>query len=152
MADFAVEDYATVRQEAEALAVAHWQETEAAMYGEQAGVPITDAAWENMAALGLLHIVTAREAGALVGYAVFVLAENINMPGRVQASNLALYLAPTVRGDPFLAVKILRWAEGSLRGRGVASVAYISPVSRPCDALYRRLGAVMTETTWHKEL
>lgn len=152
MVDFAVESYATARADAEALACAHWQETEASMYGEQSGVPITDEAFSGMESAGVLHVVTAREGGELAGYAVFVLAPNINMPGKVQASNLALYLAPGVRRDPFLAVKLLRWAEDSLRERGASCVAYVSPVSRPCDALFRRLGAKMTETTWHKEL
>ena len=43
-------------------------------------------------------------------------------------------------------------AEAALAARGVALVQYSSPVSRPCDALYRRLGARATETVWHKTL
>ena len=152
-ARFAVETFAAVRQEAEALAAAHWDETEAALYGDRAGVPLSVPMFESMEAAGILHIVTARDAeGRMAGYAAFCLSENMAMPGRIQASNLGLYLSPALRGDPFTALRLLRWAEQSLRARGVRSVAYISPVSRPCDALYRRLGAKMTETTWHKEL
>ena len=150
---FAVEAFAAVKDEAAALCRAHWEETEASMYGERAGVPVNAAMFEVLEATGSLHIVTARDAaGALAGYAAFCLAPNIAMPGRVQASNLGLYLSPALREEPFAALRLLRWAEGSLRERGVFSVAYISPASRPCDALYRRLGARMTETTWHKEL
>jgi len=150
---FVVETFAAVQKEAEPLCSAHWDETEAAMYGDRAGVPLSVPMFESMEAAGILHIVTARDdEGRLAGYAAFCLSENMAMPGRVQASNLGLYLAPGMRRDPFLALKLLRWAEASLKERGVYCVAYISPVSRPCDALYRRLGAKMTETTWHKEL
>jgi len=150
---FAVETFAAVQKEAEVLCCAHWDETEAAMYGDRAGVPLTRHMFKAMEDAGVLHIVTARnEEGKLAGYAAFCLSENIAMPGKIQATNLGLYLAPETRNDPFTALKLLRWTEQSLKERGVYSVAYTSPVSRPCDALYRRLGAKMTETTWFKEL
>ena len=62
-----------------------------------------------------------------------------------------LYLAPWARGGLF-ALRLLRHAESALAGRGVSLVQYSSPASRPCHALYRRLGAQPTETIWHKTL
>ena len=132
--------------------MAHWQETEEAMYGSQTAVPMTHPMYEAMEQGGVLHIVTARMDGALHGYAAYCLSENIHMPGRVTASALALYLSREIRTDAFAALRLLRWAEGSLRQRDVSGIGYNSPASRPCDALYRRLGAHHTETVWYKEL
>lgn len=149
---FAVESYSLIRDEVAPLAVAHWQETEEAMYGSQTAVPMTHPMYEAMEQGGVLHVVTARVDGVLHGYAAYCLSENLNMPGRVTASALALYMSREIRADAFAALRLLRWAEDSLRQRGVSGIGYNSPASRPCDALYRRLGARITETVWYKEL
>lgn len=149
---FAVETYSAISVEVAPLTVAHWQETEASMYGSQSAVPVTHHMYCAMEQNGVLHAVTARMNGVLHGYAAYCLSENINMPGRITASALALYLSREIRTDAFAALRLLRWAEESLRQRGVYGIGYNSPASRPCDALYRRLGAKMTETVWFKEL
>ena len=149
---FAVEPYSRIRAEAAPLAAAHWQETEKALYGPQTAVPMTHALYDALEQGGALHIVTARTGAALHGYAAYCLSENLNMPGRSTASALALYLSREARTDAFAALRLLRWAENSLRQRGIAGIGYASPPSRPCDALYRRLGAKITETVWYKEL
>ena len=114
------------------LLQAHWDESEAALFGPQVYALDTEryACWER---LGMLHVVTARDSsGRLQGYA-------------------ALYLAPAARKG-LAVLKLLRAAEAGLRERGADVVQYSSPASRPCDALYRRLGARHTESVWHKEL
>ena len=149
---FAVEPYSHICGEVAPLAIAHWQETEEAMYGSQTTVPITHSMYDAMEQGGVLHVVTARMDGVLHGYAAYCFSENLNMPGRFTASALALYLSREIRTDAFAALRLLRWAEDSLRQRGISGIGYNSPASRPCDALYRRLGAKITETVWYKEL
>ena len=149
---FAVESYACIANEAAPLACAHWRESEAALYGRQHAVPITAASYRALEAAGALHLVTVRTEGRLAGYLAFCVSENPVMPGTRTAVAMALYLEPALREDPFLALRLLRWGEASLRQRGVSGVGYSSPASRPCDALYRRLGARMTETLWYKEI
>lgn len=150
---FAVESYSFIRDEVAPLAVAHWQETEEAMYGAQDAVPIHIDQFYGLDQAGMLHIGTVRVDGKLQGYAAFAVMPNPHMPGRTLASLIALYLSPQARAsDQTLALRLLRWSEAKLREAGVHGVNYSSPSSRPCDALYRRLGAVHTETTWHKEL
>lgn len=68
-------------------------------------------------------------------------------PGRLLAALDDLYLAPEVRGG-LTALRLLRHAETALRQRGVAVMQFSSPASRPCHALYRRLGG----TTYRKHL
>lgn len=154
---FSVEIFATVHSDVAALATAHWHETEAAMYGPLAmdsGPPVHAAQYTALDQAGMLHLCTARAAGcqSLQGYAAFVLMQNMHAPGRITATLTALYLTPAVRRNPFTALRILRFAESGLHARGVFGVSYNSPHSRPCDALYRRLGANAVETIWYKEL
>ena len=98
------------------------------------------------------HVVTARDSsGSLQGYAAFTLTDCPHCPGKRLAALDGLYLAPAARKG-LAVLKLLRAAEAGLRERGADVVQYSSPASRPCDALYRRLGARHTESVWHKEL
>ena len=72
-------------------------------------------------------------------------------PGKRLAALDGLYLAPAARKG-LTVLKLLRAAEAGLKERGADVIQYSSPASRPCDALYRRLGARHTESVWHKEL
>lgn len=150
---FAQETCCQVWGEVEKLAQAHWQETEAAMYGGLHEV-IDIAGFEALEASGLLHITTIRDAGRLTGYAVFMLTAVPQMGGRTNASLVGLYLSPDVRkkSGGWLALGLLRESEKMLRKRGVDGIVYNSPHSRPCDALYLRLGAKPTETVFYKSL
>ena len=149
---FAAERWADVRSELAPLSCAHWQETEEAMYGAQDAIPVNETLLEALEHGGALLVVTLRIANALHGYAAYCSAPSLNMPGRTTAQALALYVSPLARKDKFAALRLLRTAENMLRQRGVWGLSYNSPASRPCDALYRRLGARMTETVWYKEL
>lgn len=145
------ECFASVHAEARALTAAHWNEVEAPMHGPQNYEP--DAArYTQLEALNMLHIMAARsKTGALAGYAAFCMLPCPHRPAATLAVLDGLYLAPAARRG-FAALSLLRTAEKSLARRGVDLVQYSSPVSRPCDALYRRLGARCTETLWHKEI
>ncbi|MCR5563995.1 MAG: GNAT family N-acetyltransferase [Desulfovibrio sp.] len=149
---FTLEPFAAIEREVLPLASAHWSEIGEQTYG-RVETPISFPVWRSIEQAGAMHIVTARDDdGALKGYAAFCVGPHQNIEGKVQASCLALYVAQDMRRDPFVALRMLRWAEDTLRDRGVDCVAYVSQAERPCDAIYRRLGAKMTETTWFKEL
>lgn len=133
------------------LLQAHWDESEAALFGPQAYALDTEryACWER---LGMLHVVTARDgSGKLQGYAAFTLADCPHRQGKRLAALDGLYLAPAARKG-LTVLRLLHTAEAGLRERGADVIQYSSPSSRPCDALYRRLGARHTESVWHKEL
>ena len=133
------------------LLQAHWDESEAALYGPQTYALDAEryACWER---LGMLHVVTARDdSGRLRGYAAFTLTDCPHRPGRRLAALDGLYLAPAARKG-LTVLHLRRTAEAGLRERGADVIQYSSPASRPCDALYRRLGARHTESVWHKEL
>lgn len=64
------------------LLQAHWDESEAALFGPQVYALDTEryACWER---LGMLHVVTARDSsGSLQGYAAFTLTDCPHRPGK----------------------------------------------------------------------
>lgn len=151
MLTFQAEPLARVTEEAPALARAHWDEVEACMHGGQ-GYSLNLAQYQSLEQLGMLVLVAARqEDGRLCGYAAFTMLPCPHRQGVTLAALDGLYLAPQARRG-LAALKLLREAENILAQRGTDLVQYSSPESRPCDALYRRLGARRTETVWHKDL
>lgn len=151
MLTFQAEPLARVKEEAPALARAHWAEVEAPMHNGP-GYRLNLPQYESLEQLGMLVLVTARQEEArLCGYAAFTTLPCPHRQGVVLAALDGLYLTPEARHG-LAALRLLRQAEKILAERGVGLVQYSSPESRPCDALYRRLGARRTETIWHKEL
>ena len=175
MLTIATETFSQLAHEASHLAAAHWDEVEAPLYGQQT-YALDHTRYATLERLGMLHISAARgHTGAatcpdrqgsaadsnrvlqgqgstpLAGYAAFTLVTCPHRPQTLLAALDGLYLAPWARGGLF-ALRLLRHAETALAARGVGLVQYSSPASRPCHALYRRLGAQPTETIWHKTL
>lgn len=171
MLTITTETFSQVSAEAEQLAAAHWNEVEAALHGAQR-YRLDHERYASLERLGMLHISAARGiaedepcgvahatgvnaatglTAPLAGYAAFTLVDCPHRPQTRLAALDGLYLAPWARGGLF-ALLLLRHAESALAGRSVSLVQYSSPASRPCHALYRRLGAQPTETIWHKTL
>lgn len=151
MLAFATEPFTQLEAEARPLTAAHWSEVEAPLHGD-AAYGLDAARYARLESLGMLHVSAARAPdGALAGYAAFTLVPCPHRQGMLLAALDGLYLTPQARGG-FTALGLLRHAEAELHQRGAGLVQYSSPASRPCDALYRRLGAHHTETIWHKEL
>lgn len=148
---FREEAAAEVLPEAARLARDHWREVEAQLHGG-ADYGLDRERYAALEKLGMLSVTTARDGeGTLAGYAVFTLAACPHLPGQTVAALDGLYLAPRARRG-LNALALLRSAEAAVAERGASLVQYSSPASRPCGALYRRLGAVQTETIWHKRL
>ena len=176
MLTITTEPFSHLAKEAAQLTAAHWDEVEAPLHGPQ-HYALDANRYASLERLGMLHISAARglargephddtdpgtpdeshvtsETGAsapLAGYAAFTLVDCPHRPQTLLAALDGLYLAPWARGSLF-ALRLLRHAEATLAARGVGLVQYSSPASRPCHALYRRLGAQPTETIWNKIL
>ena len=175
MLTITTEQFSHMAHEAGQLAAAHWDEVEAPLHGPQ-HYTLDHERYASLERLGMLHISAARglavdepcnategtpdeprtdaetaASAPLAGYAAFTVVACPHRPQTLLAALDGLYLAPWARGGLF-ALRLLRHAEAALAARGVGLVQYSSPTSRPCHALYRRLGAQPTETIWHKTL
>ena len=157
------EPFSHLAKEAAQLTAAHWDEVEAPLHGPQ-HYALDHNRYASLERLGMLHISAARglpeaDQGAasgtssapLAGYAAFTVVACPHRPQTMLAALDGLYLATWARGG-LSALRLLRHAEAALAARGVGIMQYSSPASRPCHALYRRLGAQPTETIWNKIL
>ncbi len=151
MLHFTTESLHTVAPHISALLQAHWDEVEASMHGTRT-YELNLAQYQLFEQLHMLHIITARDQNRkLCGYAAFTLSPCRHQKEIFVATLDAFYLAPAQRHG-LNALTFLRHAEKSLQQRGVNVVHYSSPASKPCDALYRRLGATPMESIYHKAL
>ena len=141
---FQTERLTDVRHEAEALAQAHWEEVEAPMYGARE-YHMDFEQYEKLDSAGMLHIVTARDGGRMVGYASFFATCNMHLGGMLATLD-GLFLDRAYRGAG--GIKLLRFAADEVRACGAVAAQFSSPASKDCGALYRRLGAKMTETVY----
>ena len=113
---FAVETLAATRAEAEPLLMRHWDEV--ALNKET--VPL-DPDWEMYSRLeagGIVHVTTARRDGKLVGYAAFLLTNNLHYRTLRVAEGDIFWLAPECRRGR-AGIDLMRAAEAQLRDRGV---------------------------------
>ncbi len=151
MITFHSETLANILPCVESLAQAHWHEVEEIMHGKQ-DYTINEHAYKQLEELNMLHISIAKDTQENIGgYIVFIITSSHHKPQELIASLDAFYLVPAMRKS-FTAIEFLRNAESSLRERGVHVIQFSSPASRPCDALYKRLGAKHIENIYHKRL
>lgn len=148
---FQIEPAAAVHAEILPLADRHWREVEAALYGGEHVIDID--LYTLLERRGAFALITARDDadGSLQGYAAFVLTDKTHCKNILAATCDALYLSPAHRGG-LAVLRMLRFAETLLKERGVTRIQYSSPASRDCGAIFRRLGARMTETVYLKDL
>ncbi len=109
-----------------------------------------DIDWEAYASLSLMGkcgVVTAREDGQLIGYAVFVIGNDLNHKSQIVASNTGFFIHKSHRGK--IVDKFLNEAERFLKGYGVTKTTYMLTDNR-LGRLLRRKGFNSKFTIWSK--
>ncbi len=144
------EKLADVLPHVQEMLKAHWNEVEKNMHGPQE-YSLDIKKYQLLESLGMLHISTIRADGKIYGYASFVITPCYHMQNKLVATLDGLFLDPIAR-QGFTGLALLRKAEKSLKKLGAKFVQYSSPMSKPCDPIYKRLGAKHTENIYHKEL
>lgn len=114
---------------------------------------VLDPMWEKYAALeasgDVLHIYTARDDGALVGYAVFFVQAHLHYRSLFPAINDLLWVKPEERGTSGL--RLIRFCEQELAAVADKIVWHSKP-DTVLEKLLPRMGYAMEETIWGKFL
>ncbi len=134
--------------ELEELFAAHWREV--ARYQD---VPL-EIDWPFYLAAearGETRMITAREGGELVGYALFLLPRHPHYTGLRQARQDILYLAPEHRRGR-AGLTLIRVAETRLRAEGVQLVYHHAKPASQMGELLRRLGYELFEEIYARRL
>jgi len=114
-----------------------------------------DVDWEAMLRLediGILRLMVARNAGELVGYAVFLLAPALHYKGKLFAHDDAFFLSAPHRkgGNGF---KLFKAAETMLREAGVDRIVCHEKFTKvDLSTFFKHLGYRVSERNWFKDL
>lgn len=142
MIDVRVEQYATVIGEIKPLLELHWQE----IATDRDAIPL-DPNFEQyraMEAAGNLVILTAREAGALIGYSIFFLIRHPHYQSTVFAMNDILFVTPAKRGGR-AGLRLIRESERVMRERGASKISWHIKAMHDFSPLLHRIGYATEE-------
>lgn len=103
------------------------------------------------AAQGMLRIYTVRDAGALVGYVMFLVRPNPHYKASLTAAQDVLYLKPEYRRG-LTGVRLLRMAEQRLAAEGVQVVYHHVKRTNRVGELLGRLGYDLVDQVYAKRL
>jgi GNAT superfamily N-acetyltransferase len=125
--DFQEERFSDLRIEGARLFELHWQEA-----GHRMDEPV-DMDWSSYRAMEdaqRLLTVTARTAGKLIGYAVYIIWRHPHHRGICTAQNDAWFIDPAYRRGP-IGRRLVERAEALMAQRGVSEImASIRPINR----------------------
>lgn len=133
-------------EEAMPLLQAHWREI--AHYQD---IPLDPdyASYRALDAAGALRTFCARDEGALVGYAVFVVRPNMHYRSSLQALQDILYLSPSHRGQ---GLQFIRWCDEQLKTEGVQAVYHHVKVSHNFGPALERIGYQLVDLIYTRRL
>lgn len=152
---FRTERFDDVWHDARPLLRRHWEEL--ACKDICGPLDMDTEVYRRLEQAGALHVTTARlrESGVgqagLVGYAVYVLAQNMHYRGLLAAEPDVFFLLPEHRRG-MTGVRLLRAAEAALARRGAGIVMQKVKISRDCGVIFKRMGYTHVENLWMKRL
>ncbi len=123
----------------------HWEE----IANHQDSVPL-DPDWDRylaMADSGMLHIVTARDSGRMVGYFISFIHHHLHYRSTLYAYNDILFVDPAYRRST-VTYRLFRYALGRLVDRGVQVAVIHMKVNHEFRRLLRKFDFTLTEENW----
>lgn len=145
--EYQVERFEDVIEEILPLLEAHWREVE--LYQDKINFNPDFNQYRLMQDMGLLHIVTVRDKGLLVGYFVSVMAPNIHHKDHTFATNDILYVDKDYRGR-MLGARMFAFAEKELKKLGVDVIVIHTKTHMDFKPLLERLGYSHIEQCYGK--
>jgi len=143
--EFAVETWADAHGEMENYWPLHWKEI--ALHKDKIKLEVNHAGYEALEALRILHLITARDEGLLVGYNVFFVSPHLHYASSITAVNDVLYLFPPYRVG-WNGYKFLKFARDSLIERGCERIVMNMKLDHMFGPVLKRLGFNRSEEIW----
>jgi GNAT superfamily N-acetyltransferase len=101
--------------------------------------------------IGLVHVVTARDEGSLVGYFISFVISHLHYKDHIMSTNDILYISPSHRKGT-TALKLIRFTESTLKSRGVTKILINMKLAHDFSSLLERMGYVEIERVYEKML
>lgn len=144
---YGVEPWASVLPEMMGLWPAHWAE----IAGDKDKIAL-DPDLEKYAAMdarGVLHVMTARKAGELVGYYVWVVETHLHYRTTLMGFADIYWLRPDCRKG-FAGVRFIKESEKHIKSLGVKKLFSATKCWLDMSRIFERLGWKQTERTYCK--
>ncbi len=101
--------------------------------------------------LGMLHTVTVRDEGRLIGYCITFTVKHLHYKDCLMGLNDILFIDKPERNG-LLAVRLLKYVEDALREKGVQIIHYHIKVCHDHEQLFERLGYKYFEKIYRRVL
>lgn len=144
---YSVEKLSECLEEIKPLLEHHYEEV--AMYKDKIKLEPDYDKYLSMADDGLLHVVTARDEGKLIGYFVSFLLPHIHYSSTVYAVNDILFIDKEYRNAK-VGLGLFSYAEEQLKAEGASVIVIHMKTSVPFDSLCEGLGYDYAERNYSK--
>ncbi len=147
--NYQIELFGAAQPDLARLCVRHWEEI-----ALNKGAIALDPDWDRYAqleALGALVLATARAAGELVGYQIFLVTPHLHYRRSLTALSDVVYLAPEHRLGT-AGIRLMRCAEAELKRRGVQRVVQNVKLHTDWGRVLERMGYAPIERIYSKLL
>ncbi|SAK95862.1 GCN5-like N-acetyltransferase [Caballeronia temeraria] len=149
MITYSVEKWQDIVSEMEVLWPAHWKEV--AIDHETIKLAPDYRQYEAFCAAGALHIVTAREAGKIVGYHISIVRPHLHYMHDLHGFTDVYYISPEHRKG-WVGVKLFKYVEKTLKARGVKKLFSGTKLHLDMGPIFERMGWRETERLFSKVL
>ncbi|KQP36142.1 GNAT family N-acetyltransferase [Pseudorhodoferax sp. Leaf274] len=146
---YAVERWKDIRPEMLPLLVRHWREI--ALNHADVPLDIDEAKYAQLDDAGALHIVTARNDGALIGYHVAIVSGHLHYASTLHGITDVYWIAPEYR-QGFTGIRLFQRVEKEMRALGVKKLFTGTKVHLDMSKLFERLGYRRVEYLYAKIL
>lgn len=147
MLTFQVESWAAYRAECGALWREHYDEI--ARDKDRMPMRPDEALYEALDAAGSLHVLTARDAGLMVGYQITVVRPHPHYADVLCGFEDAYFLSAPYRKG-MAGVKMIRAAVDTLRARGVRKVFFHTKAFKNLGRIFEFLGFVKSDEIYSR--
>lgn len=144
---FQVEKWRDTLPEMEPILVKHWHEI--ALGHDKVPLDIGRDKYQAMCDAGVLHIVTARDDGVLVGYHIAIISGHLHYIGTLHAITDVYFVLPEYRKG-FTGIRLFKFVEVVMRSLGVKKLVTGTKLHLDIGRVLQRLGYAATETVYTK--
>lgn len=144
---FQVEKWRDALPEMEPILVKHWREI--ALGHDKVPLDIARERYQHLCDNDLLHVVTARKDGVMVGYHVAIISGHLHYESTLHAITDVYFILPKYRLG-FTGIRMFRYIESQMRQRGVKKLITGTKLHLDIGAVLRFLGFAATETVYTK--
>ena len=144
---YAVEPWAAVKDAAQPLLQRHWEEV--ALDRDKIPLALDLALYDALADAGVLWVVTARDAGVLVGYYTVLVQKHLHFSTTLTAFTDLIFLEKTHRKGR-AGQRLIEAAEAMLSGLGVKQILTGTKQKPDLGPLLRRMGYGLHEVSYSK--